>query len=451
MHVSLREPYALLVAVLKGTLFGVWAGVASGSASALFLMSLSAATRLREQNGWLLWLLPLSGVAVGLLYHRFGSEVEAGGNLLLERVHTPDAQVPFRMVPLILMGTILTHLCGGSAGREGTAVQMGGTLANTIRGVLRLSPADHRLLIMSGMSGGFGSVFGTPLAGTVFGLEVLSVGRIQYDGLLACFVASVSGDLVCRAWGVQHPLYPTVPLPPGTVWLWLCILAAGTLFAGASYLFGELTHAVQSLLRKGVSVPWLRPLFGGLAVIGLTLLVGTRDYLGLSLPLIERSFTPEGVVSAAFLLKIIFTAVTLGSGFKGGEVTPLFCIGATLGAAFARWTGQPTAFFAALGFAAVFAGAANTPLACILMGIELFGAAIAVPLTAACLLSYLLTGHRGIYLSQRVAIPKSPALGLSVGMRLHDLRHPHELRHPPQSQTHAPAIEEPAPRETGSE
>jgi H+/Cl- antiporter ClcA len=324
------------------------------------------------------------------------------------------------MAPLIAFSTIGTHLFGGLAGREGTAVQMGGSLADFVARRLKLSSADRRLLLMSGISGGFGAVFGTPLAGTVFGLEVLAIGRIRYDALVPCFVASTVGDLVCRSLGIDHHLYAVDIIPRVTPALLLWTGLAGGCFGLGSLLFAEFTHAVQKVARGEVSVPWLRPAVGGVAVIALTMLLGTRDYLGLGLPLIERSFSTEGVVLWAFALKIVFTSITLGTGFKGGEVTPLFCIGATLGHAFATFAELPTPFFAALGFVAVFAGAANTPLACVLMGIELFGAELAVPLTLACIVSYITSGHRGIYLSQEVDTPKAPTALLPGGVSLRE-------------------------------
>lgn len=416
------EQFALVRTLAKWCTLGAWVGLLSGAASALFLHALAWATDFRVEHPLMLWGLPAAGVVIALTYGRYGKSVEAGNNLLLERVHNPNESIPFRMAPLVLLSTVLTHLFGGSTGREGTAVQMGGTLANLAKGPLRLSPRDHRILIMSGISGGFGSVFGTPLAGAVFGLEVLSIGRIGYEGLIPCFTASLVGDTVTRALGIHHHLYSVGAMPVLTPWVWTLILVAGALFAGASTLFAELTHAIHRWMKLWVAQPVARPLVGGILVISLTYVVGSRDYLGLSLPLIERSFSPEGASFSAVLLKILFTAITLGTGFKGGEVTPLFCIGATLGAAFGAVTGQPTGFFAALGFVAVFAGAANTPLACTLMGIELFGASMAVPLAAACILSYILSGHRGIYLSQQISIPKSHEVHVVDGTALRDAR-----------------------------
>lgn len=420
MKFKIREQFVLVSSLVGWCILGAGVGVLAGVSSVAFLLGLQWATTTREATPWLLWLLPLAGVVIGFVYSRFGKEVEGGNNLLLERIHKAEGDVSWRMAPLIALSTVVTHLFGGSAGREGTAVQMGGGLADLMARALRLSSSDRRMLLMSGISGGFGAVFGTPLAGTVFGLEVLAIGRIRYDALVPCFVASAVGDMVCRMLGIDHHAYTVGIVPNVTPMLLLWTALAGGCFGMASLAFSELTHAIQHAAKSLVKLSWVRPMFGGVGVVGLTYLVGSRDYLGLSLPLIERSFTPQGVFLGAFALKILFTAITLGTGFKGGEVTPLFCIGATLGYAFAWLTGQPTAVFAALGFVAVFAGAANTPLACILMGIELFGSGLAVPLTLACIVSYITSGHRGIYMSQQVDTPKSARVLVPEGFSLRE-------------------------------
>ena len=412
----------LLAALAKWTLLAFLVGILAGSGSALFLTGLYWATDTREANPWLLYLLPLAGMLIGFVYYRFGREVEAGNNLLLERIQTTGGSVSILMAPLIVLSTIGTHLFGGSAGREGTAVQMGGSLADWLGRILRLSPDSRRLILISGISGGFGAVFGTPIAGMVFGMEVLSVGRIRYDALIPCLIASTVGDLVCRGLGVHHHIYELDVDPNITVVLLLWAGIAGIIFGAASFVFTELTHAIQHAMARRVGISWLRPFYGGIVIIILTWLIGNRDYLGLSLPLIDASFTPGKVAFWAFALKIVFTAVTLGTGFKGGEVTPLFCIGATLGSSFAWLTGQPTEVFAALGFVAVFSGAANTPLACSLMGIELFGAELAVPIVIACVVSYIVSGHNGIYLSQRIDTPKHASVVIHPSSSLRDFR-----------------------------
>ena len=386
---------------LKWSLLGSSVGVLAGAASALFLWLLGICSQTFLHYPHLIFGLPIAGVAIVFVYSRFGSDVTGGNNLLLEQIHEPGNGIPIKMAPLILFTTVTTHLFGGSAGREGTAVQMGGALADLAVKPLRLSAEDRKIILMTGISAGFGAVFGTPLAGAIFGIEVRTIGRIRYDALLPCLVGSLVGDLVCRSLGIRHHAYIVNDQFAASPISLVLLVVFGLICAAASAGFVESTHFVQHAFSTLRLAKYGKPIIGGLVVIGLSFIVGNRDYNGLSLPLLERTFTTEDIPIYAFALKILFTAITLGTGFKGGEVTPLFVIGATLGHAFAQITGQPAAVFSGLGFAAVFAGAANTPIACTLMGIELFGGHLAVPLTICCVLAYLASGHRGIYVSQR--------------------------------------------------
>lgn len=407
---------------VKWAVLGGAAGILAGTASWIFLTTLAWATATRLTHPTLLYALPLVGLAMGWLYYAFGGAAALGNNLVIDEVNSNRAKIPLRMAPLVLLGTIVTHLCGGSAGREGTAIQMGASLADGLRRTLGLTGEDRRLLLMAGISGGFGSVFGVPAAGFVFGMEVQGIGRIRYDGIIPCLVAAFIGDLVARAWGTPHTHYP--PLAPTAIDLLLLIkvAVAAVAFGLTSLLFVELTHGIKHLMARITAWTPLYPVLGGVAVIALTWLVGTRDYLGLSLPLLTASVEGAGVLPWAFALKLLFTAVTLGTGYLGGEVTPLFVIGATLGAALAGLLGVPPGLLAAIGLVAVFAGASNTPLACAIMGIELFGSGATPYLFLGCVVAYLASGHRGIYVTQQIHQPKTLLADLQPDDNLKTLR-----------------------------
>lgn len=413
---------AFLKFTLQWTVLGGATGILAGTAAWIFLTSLAWATATRLAQPWLLYALPAIGFGVGWLYYRFGGTAAMGNNLVIDEVNSNRTKIPLRMAPLVLLGTILTHVGGGSAGREGTAIQMGASLADGLRRAVGLTGEDRRLLLMAGISGGFGSVFGVPAAGFVFGMEVQGIGRIRYEGIVPCLVASFVGDLVARAWGTPHSHYPHVDTTPLDPVLMLKVGLAGVLFGLTSLLFVELTHGLKSWMGRISTWTPLYPVIGGVAVIGLTWLVGTRDYLGLSLPLISASVEGTGVAPGAFALKLLFTAVTLGTGYLGGEVTPLFVIGATLGDALTGLLGGPPGLLAAVGLVAVFAGASNTPLACAIMGIELFGGGITPYLFLGCVVAYLASGHRGIYMTQRVHQPKSGQLEIQPDENLRMLR-----------------------------
>ncbi len=393
----------------------------AGSASALFLWALDRVTQLRFEQPWLLFLLPLAGPVIVWLYRAFGGNSERGTNLLLDAIHEPSGGVPARMAPLVLVTTLLTHLFGGSAGREGTAIQMGGGLAGGFIDWFRIAERHRRTLLLAGVAAGFGSVFGTPLAGAVFAMEVLAIGRMRYEALVPCLLAGLVGDLTCSAWGIQHTRYHIAVVSASArfgfghldLLLLAKVLLAGLAFGLVSLLFSDLTHALETQFKARIHRPWLRPVIGGVAVIAFASALGTRSYLGLGVgsPIVGdvsilSCFHADGATTWSWLWKLLFTAVTLSSGFKGGEVTPLFFIGAALGNALSVLLGAPPDLFAGLGLVAVFAGASNTPLACTLMGIELFGAEHAPYLAVACFVAYLFSGHSGIYGSQRVAIPK---------------------------------------------
>lgn len=401
----LRVP-SILLGLARWTLLSAAVGILAGSAAAVFLRSLDWATTTRLTTPVLLFGLPLAGFVVGYVYHRFGGKASEGTHLVIGEVHANRERVPLRMTPLVLAGTIITHLFGGSAGREGTAVQMGASLADTLRRALRLPQSNRPLLLLAGISGGFGGVFGTPIAGFVFGMEVSSVGKLRYDALMPCLVAAVVGDWTSHTLGAGHSIYPTLAHVELDALLLIKVALAGVAFGLTSEFFVRGVDLVKAWQRRFVAYAPLRPVVGGLVVIALTLLLQTQDYLGLSLPLIQQSVRGEDVLWAAFALKLLFTVVTLGSGFMGGEVTPLFVIGATLGYTLSAVLGVDTGLLASAGFVAVFAAATNTPLASALMGVELFGSGATLYLFVACAVAYVFSGHASIYHTQRVETRK---------------------------------------------
>ena len=412
----------LCCSLVKWIVLVVPLGVAVGSACAGFLWSLDYVSTLHWQHPWLLYLLPVSGVLVGLLYHRYGRSVESGSNLILDEIHEPGAGVPSRIVPLVFLGTLATHLCGGSAGREGTAVQMGGGIASAFGQRLKsLKPTDLSTLLMAGVAGGFSGVFGTPFAGTIFAMEVLAIGRINYGAILPCLVAAILADRTCSAWGVVHTPYHITNLENVVgigIQLNLTFIGkaalAGILFGLAARLFLSLAHTAQSFVSRIIPIPYLRPALGGCCVIGLVFALGTTEYLGLGVTApssdmvsIVSSFRDGGADPLSWFWKIVFTVATISSGFKGGEVTPLFFIGATLGNTLSTLLDAPTDLMAGLGFVAVFGAAANTPFACTVMAIELFGAGHIVYFATACLMAYIVSGDSGIYAARRAEVSKS--------------------------------------------
>ena len=414
------EQFSIANYLLKWACLVTPVALAVGTLVALFLWLLDKVTQIRWQNGWIIWFLPFAGILIYFLYQKIGKKTEAGNNLIIDEIHEPDGGVPARIAPLVLFTTLVTHLFGGSAGREGTAVQMGGGLAALFGRWIKLNPSDLRILLMAGIAAGFAAVFGTPVAGTIFALEVIAIGSIKYDALWPCLMASLVANFTCSSWGIHHTLYNIHFTHTdsndffGIDYLLIGkVVVAGLAFGLTAYLFGEMQHSIKEFSNKYIKIKWLIPAIGGCLVLGLSVALNTRDYLGLGVNSentggisIVNAFNAGGVNSWSWFWKLLFTAITLGTGFKGGEVTPLFFIGAALGNTLAWISGAPVDLFAALGFIAVFAGATNTPIACTIMGVELFGGEHILYYAIACFMAYYFSGHSGIYSSQRISSSK---------------------------------------------
>lgn len=384
---------------LKWMLIALFISLFIGSSVAFFLLSLDFVTEFRESNLWIVSLLPIAGLIIGLSYHYFGTSIVKGNNLLLEEFHSPKQIIPFKMAPLVLFGTLLTHLCGGSAGREGTAVQMGGAIADQFTKIFRLSNSDRKLLLIIGISGGFAAVFGTPIAGAIFALEIMVLGRMRYESVLPSITAAVASHYVCLFWGAHHTLYFIPEVPRMGVQNLFITVFAGILFGLTAMWFSKSIHFVSTISSKIVSYAPLRPFIGGVLIALFVFFTGSTKFIGLGIPTIVEAFYVS-LPASDFAIKLLITAFTLGVGFKGGEVTPLFFMGATLGSALFIFLPLPIALLAGMGFVAVFSGATNTPIACTIMGIELFGIESGVYMAIACFVAYLFSGHTGIYSSQ---------------------------------------------------
>ncbi|MEO5668923.1 MAG: chloride channel protein [Bdellovibrionota bacterium] len=387
-------------AYAKTTLMSVIVGVLAGIAATVFLYSLDLATRVRLAHPDLIYFLPLGGLALGWLYSTYGKDVAAGNNLILQEIHDPKKVLPLRMAPLVLAGTLVTHLFGGSAGREGTAVQMGATLADQLAAPFKASAAQRKILLVAGAGAGFGAAVGAPWAGMIFGMEVIRVGRLQLIAPFECFVASFVAYLTTRIFEAPHSLFGHVTVQAFSLPLCASVLAAGILFGLCARGFSALTHGVEALQRKYISYPPLKPFIGGSILVALFWLEGSFRFTGLGIDSIQRSFS-ETMSFADPIKKALFTAITLGTGFKGGEFVPLVFVGSTLGSALTQFLPMATGLAAALGFAAVFAGASNTPLACSIMAAELFGISIAPYALVACFASFYVSGRSGIYRAQK--------------------------------------------------
>lgn len=393
-----------LILLLRWTIYSILIGLLVGGTGILFAFCLNQVTTFRTQHSWMLFGLPLCGLLIVWLYHISKNDNDKGTNLVIATLQS-QSEVPGKMAPLIFVSTILTHACGGSAGREGAALQLGGSMGSVLGKWFRIPEQDRHIVIMCSMSAAFSAVFGTPLAAAIFSMEVVSVGVMQYSALVPCTLASLTASHLAATVHLEQEAFPTLQIPSFQIGTALLVLLLAVLCAGISILFCMILHRTGALLRSRLHNAYLRVVASGTSIVLLTLLLGSRDYLGTGMSVISRALTGE-VVWYAFLMKMLFTAVTLGGGYKGGEIVPSFFVGATFGCLFGQVIGFSPALCAALGMAAVFCGVTNCPLTSLLISFELFGMGGAPYFLLVIAVSYLLSGYYGLYQTQKFAYSK---------------------------------------------
>lgn len=401
---NMKHTLRRFVNSVKWVVFAVIVGAAVGLCGTAFSVLLTRATTLRLQHPWLLLLLPAGGLLIVGLYQLLRDQNDTGTNLVISAIHSGD-HLPFRMAPLIFLSTLITHLFGGSAGREGAALQMGGSLGNTIGRIFRFDEKDRHVMIMCGMSAAFSALFGTPMAAAIFPLEVVSVGVMYYMALVPCVISSLVARGVADSFGVANEMFPVTSIPKFTVFAAVKISALAVLCALVSILFCVALHRTEELYRRIFKNAYLRVAAGGCIVVILTALVGNQSYNGTGITIIEQCI--DGTVRPeAFLLKMIFTALTLGAGYKGGEIVPTFFTGAAFGCLFGNLLGFSPTLCTAVGMTSMFCGVTNCPISSLLISFELFGYEGMPYFLLAVAFSYMLSGYFGLYRSQKIMYSK---------------------------------------------
>lgn len=389
---------------IKWMCFATLSGVIVGLFSILFVKSLRFVTSFRTSHSHMIFFLPLGGLLIVALYHLFHNENDRGTNLVISTIQA-KSEVPFRMAPLIYISTVITHAFGGSAGREGAALQLGGSIGNGLARVLKLDENDSRVLVMCGMSAAFSAMFGTPMAASIFSLEVVSVGVMYYAALVPCVFSSLIASIFAMQMEIAPESFTVLSIPDFGVPSLIQFTLLGILCALISIAFCVMLHGTGDLYRKYLKNPYVRIVFSSILIILLTLLIGTQEYSGTGIPLIEAAF--EGNVKPyTFLLKMIFTTLTLEAGFKGGEIVPSFTIGATFGCLFANLFGLSPSLGAAVGMVSVFCGVTNCPITSMIIGFELFGFDAMKFMLISVSISYMLSGYYGLYKDQTIVYSK---------------------------------------------
>ncbi len=390
---------------IKWLVFSLLSGVLIGGAGTVFHYCMAWANEMRLSFPCLVLLLPFAGLFIVWAYHLLHDEKDSGTNLVLAAIHS-GKHIPVKMAPLIFISTVMTHLFGGSAGREGAALQLGGSIGNTLGRMLRFDEKDQHIMIMCGMSAAFSALFGTPMAAAIFSMEVVSVGIMHYAALVPCVVSSLTAKGIAAYFAVMPEQFPLTGIPAFTLSTGTAIAILAILCAGISTLFCVMLHSGEKLYKKYLPNPYLRIFTGGTLIVILTLLVQSQDYNGAGMPVIARCFEENDCVSIAFLLKMIFTAVTLGAGFKGGEIVPSFVIGGTFGCLYGNVIGFSPALCTAAGMGAVFCGVTNCPITSLLICFEMFGFDGMPYYLLSIALGYMLSGYYGLYHSQKIVYSK---------------------------------------------
>ena len=406
---KLKEASVFCKVFIKWLLISSLIGASGGFAGSAFYKSIALVTDIRENYPWLIWLLPVGGLFIVWIYHLSHTEGQNTNNIIDSVLN--GNKVDILLLPVIFISTVITHLLGGSAGREGAALQIGGSLGYNTGRLLKLDEKEERIAVYSGMSAVFSALFGTPITATVFALEVCSVGIIHYSGLVPCGVAALTAYLITSLFHIEPTRFviSVIPVEPLMI-IRVCLLAI--LCAALSVVFCEFMHLSTKTAAKWIKNEYLRAFVGGCLLILLTYLVGSYDYNGGGTGIIAKAIYTEEVKPAAFLLKMIFTAVTLSAGFKGGEIVPTFFIGATFGCLIGPVLGVPAQFAAAICLVATFCGAVNCPLASVLLSVELFGSGSIIYFAVVCFIAYMLSGYSGLYSSQRIIYSKLKAEAL---------------------------------------
>lgn len=409
---KLRSAGQYILAFVRWGLLAALTGLVGGGVGTLFHKAVEYATGVRLSHSWILYLLPLGGLVIVCLYHLFGTPESFGTNQILDAIRSEN-KVPLALAPLIFLSTVITHLCGGSAGREGAALQLGGSIGSQLGSLFHLDEKDRHILIMCGMSAVFAALFGTPLTATFFAMEVISIGVMYYAGLVPCIISSLTAYGVSLLFGAEPVRFSLSHVPDSSILTIFQVIALSALCAVLSILFCLSMHKTGHLLQKWIPNGFLRAFLGGGAVLLLTVLTGSTAYNGAGMDVITQAIAgfarPE-----AFALKILFTAITIGAGFKGGEIVPTFFIGSTFGCVAGSLLGLDPGFGAAVGLIALFCGVVNSPIASMLLSIELFGSQGLVLFTIACGVSFMLSGYYGLYSSQKIVYSKLRAEYINI-------------------------------------